>query len=132
MKNAIEISKKEALAQIAESKGLDELIKPLTREVHLFDTFIAGTTYLKDKEVLTETKEGDKLALRREGDNKFDDNAILVLTAEGKKVGYIPEMDNVIFARLMDAGKMLMAKVTGIKEKGSFTQIGIGIYLVDF
>lgn len=132
MKNAIEISKKEALARIAESKGLDELIKPLTKEVHLFDTFIAGTTYLKDKEVLTEIKEGDKLALRREGDNKFDDNAILVLTAEGKKVGYIPEMDNVIFARLMDAGKMLMAKVTGIKEKGSFTQIGIGIYLVDF
>ena len=132
MKNAIEISKKEALAQIAESKELDELIKPLTRKVHLFDTFIAGTTYLKDKEVLTEIKEGDKLELRREGDNKFDDNAILVLTAEGKKVGYIPEMDNVIFARLMDAGKMLMAKVTGIKEKGSFTQIGIGICLVDF
>ena len=132
MKNAIEISKKEALAQIAESKGLDELIKPLTREVHLFDTFIAGTTYLKDKEVLTETKEGDKLALRREGDNKFDDNAILVLTAEGKKVGYIPEMDNVIFARLMDAGKMLMAKISTIEKRGSFYKISIGIYLVDF
>lgn len=46
--------------------------------------------------------------------------------------GYVPEKDNVVFARLMDAGKMLMAKIEKIDKKGSFTQITIGIYLVDF
>jgi predicted nucleic acid-binding Zn-ribbon protein len=65
-------------------------------------------------------------------DNKFDSNAVLILTADKKKLGYIPEKDNIIFARLMDAGKMLAAKIKGIEKKGSFTKIAIGIYLVDF
>ena len=49
-----------------------------------------------------------------------------------KKLGYVPEKDNQIFARLMDAGKLLKAKITKIDKKGSFYQISIGIYLVDF
>jgi len=44
----------------------------------------------------------------------------------------VPEKDNIIFARLMDAGKLLKARITGVKKKGSFTQINVGIYLVDF
>ena len=32
----------------------------------------------------------------------------------------------------MDAGKLLAAKIKKIDKKGSFTQISIGIYLVDF
>lgn len=50
----------------------------------------------------------------------------------GRKRGYVPEKDNIIFARLTDAGKLLKAKVTKKNQKGSFTQISIGIYLVDF
>lgn len=119
------------LAAIQTSTDLGELIKPLIREIHLFDTFVAGTTHLKDKSVLDEIKVGDKLTLRRE-DNRFDDNAILVLNADGKKLGYIPERDNLIFARLLDAGKMLSADIKDIEVKGRFTKIGIGIYLVDF
>mgnify|MGYP002859486560 CR=1 FL=1 len=66
-------------------------------------------------------------------DNKFDSRAIMVLTADGKKLGYIPEKDNIIFSRLMDAGKLLSATITEIKERsGNFRQISIGIYLVDF
>ena len=49
-----------------------------------------------------------------------------------KKLGYVPEKDNIIFARLMDAGKLLVAKITKISQKGTYTQISIGIYLVDF
>ena len=50
----------------------------------------------------------------------------------GKKIGYIPEKDNVIFARLMDAGKHLTAKITDISKKGMFPIISIGIYLIDY
>ena len=125
------VIKKEGLVPLVEEKGLGELIKPLTTEIHLFDTYIAGTSYLKDKSVLMETDIGDKLTLRRE-ENKFDDNAILLFTASGKKIGYVPAKDNIIFARLMDAGKLLSATITDMAERGSFTQIKIGIYLVDF
>lgn len=101
------------------------------REIHLFDSFIAGTTHLSDPSVLQEIKVGDKLSLMRE-DNKFDHNAILVLTNEKRKLGYIPEKDNTIFSRLMDAGKLLVAQITKIEKRGNFYQISIGIYLVDF
>ena len=112
-------------------KGLADMIKPLQREIHLFDSYVAGTTHLEDESVLSEVKVGDKLSLLRE-DNKFDDNAIILITDDKKKLGYVPEKDNQIFARLMDAGKLLAAKITKIEKKGSFYQIGIGIYLVDF
>ena len=86
---------------------------------------------LKDKSVLDEIAEGDKLKLQRE-DNRFDSNAILIFTQDNKKLGYVPEKDNIIFARLMDAGKCLSAKIKTIKLKGNFHQIAIGIYLMDF
>lgn len=122
---------KENLVSVIETTGLDSVIKPLSKEIHLFDSYIAGTTYLPDTSVLKNISVGDTLSLQRE-DNKFDSNAILVLNAEKKKLGYVPEKDNVVFAKLMDAGKLLIAKISKIVQKGSFTQISIGIYLVDF
>ncbi|MCR5604952.1 MAG: HIRAN domain-containing protein [Lachnospiraceae bacterium] len=75
---------------------------------------------------------GDKLILQREPENRFDENAILVLDDKKRKLGYIPEKDNIVFARLMDAGKYLIVKIDRMEEKGSFRQINISIYLVDF
>ncbi len=118
------------MISLVQGNELGEMIKPLIREIHLFDSFIAGTTHLDDPSVLKQMKVGDMLTLRREN-NKYDDNAILMLNADGKKLGYVPEKDNIIFARLMDAGKLLKAQITQITEKGSFLQISVGIYLVD-
>ena len=118
------------LVSLVDNHELGELIKPLIKEIHLFDSFVAGTTHLDDKSVLETIREGDVLSFRRE-DNKFDSNAILILNEEGRKLGYVPEKDNLVFARLMDAGKLLKAKIISINKKGSFTQIGVGIYLVD-
>ena len=116
---------------LVDSHELGDVLKPLIKEIHLFDSYIAGTTHLKDPAVLEEVKTGDMLTLKRE-DNKFDDKAILVLNDKGEKLGYVPEKDNVVFARLMDAGKLLKAKITDIEVKGGFHMIRIGIYLVDF
>lgn len=112
-------------------KGIADLIRPLQREIHLFDTFIAGTTYLKDKSVLDGVDAGSRLILQRE-DNRYDEKAILVLDEKRQKLGYVPEKDNIIFSRLMDAGKCLTAKVVNKEQKGSFTQIKISIFLLDF
>lgn len=130
MSNDITIKKKELLEAI-EERSLSDIIKPLVSEIHLFDTFIAGTSYLEDQSVLDEVAAGDKLSLRRE-DNKYDDKAIIVIAPDGKKLGYIPEKDNVVFSRLMDAGKLLMGRITDIDNHGSFRKISIGIYLVDY
>lgn len=131
MANGDLVVHKESLVSVIENKGLDSVIKPLSQEIHLFDSYIAGTTHLKDASVLETIAIGDKLTLQRE-DNKYDSNAIMVLNAEKKKLGYVPERDNIVFARLMDAGKLLIAKINKITQKGTFKQISIGIYLVDF
>ena len=125
------IESTKSLIADAGAGGLGEVLKPLNREIYLFDTYIAGTTYLKDKSVLDTIERGDRLILKRE-DNRYDGNAILVLNAEGKKLGYVPERDNIVFARLMDAGKLLSARIKKVDDKGSFKKVKIEIYLIDF
>ncbi len=130
MSNDLVVEKKDLITAI-EDKSVGEIIKPLVNEIHLFDTFIAGTTHLEDKSVLDEVAEGDKVSLRRE-DNKFDAKAILVLDGKGRKLGYVPEKDNMVFSRLMDAGKLLVGKISGIQMHGTFRKIRMEIYLVDY
>jgi len=118
------------VVSVVTNHTIGEIIQPLIREIHLFDTWIAGTTHLEDKSVLKALQPEEELLLRREN-NAFDSMAILVLNGAKQKLGYVPEKDNVVFARLMDAGKILKAKVGKIQEKGTWTKITIGIYLVD-
>ena len=131
MENELIINKKNMVSLVTDNP-LGELIKPLSHEILLFDSYVAGTTHIKDETVFDEIKVGDKLILQREPENRFDENAILVLDDKKRKLGYIPEKDNIVFARLMDAGKYLTAKVKYYEPKGAFRQISIGIYLVDF
>ncbi len=118
------------LVSLLQKRELGEIIRPLMKEIHLFDTYVAGTSYLEDDSVLEKIRVGDTLSLRRE-DNEYDCNAILVLNSEGEKLGYVPMRQNLVFARLMDAGKLLKARISCITQKGSFTQIDIAIYMVD-
>ena len=131
MANELMNTETRALVSALDQQGIDEILKPLIREIYLFDTNVAGTSYLEDKSVLDEISEEDKLTLQRE-ENKFDRHAILILTEKGKKLGYVPERDNLVFSRLIDAGKLLTAKIKKIEYRGSFTLIRIEIYLVDF
>ncbi len=128
---ANELTKQQqGLVSLVQSHELGDIIKPLIKEIHLFDSYVAGTTHLDDRSVLEQIKVGDMLSLQRE-ENKFDSNAIMILNDAGQKLGYVPEKDNIIFARLMDAGKLLKARISKITQKGSFTQINVGIFLVD-
>ena len=119
------------LVQTIEEFGITDVIRPLVKEIYLFDTYVAGTAYI-DRKVREGVSVGDKVILRREQDNRFDDKAILILTASQDKLGYVPEKDNSVFSRLMDAGKLLTARIKKIDWKGDFSKIEISIYLVDF
>ena len=130
MKNELTVKKGELVTTI-DDLGIGEILKPLVREIHLFDTNVAGTSHLNDETPLYSVKPGDKLTLKREN-NKYDDKAILVLDSEGRKLGYVPEKDNIVFSRLMDAGKLLIAKVNEVKDMDYFFKISISIYLVDY
>lgn len=118
------------LVSVIQNTEFSEFVKPMIREIRLFDSFIAGTTHLADKSPLETAAVGDELTMQRE-DNPHDRHAIMILNSEKKKLGYVPKKDNLVFARLMDAGKILKAKITKIEERRKFKFIRLEIFLVD-
>lgn len=106
--------------------------KPFQKDILLFETYVAGTSYIDGIEDLEEYLEiGDHLEFFREKENIYDENAIEVLNSDHVKIGYIPKKDNIIFARLMDAGKLLFGKIINKEFKGEWVKIEIEIYLKD-
>lgn len=104
--------------------------KPFERDIFLFDTYVAGTTHIEGIEELEPyLNPDDRLEFFREPDNKYDKQAIVIKTTDGVKIGYVPKQDNVIFARLMDAGKLLFGKITSKEKKGSWVKIYIKVFL---
>lgn len=114
---------------INDEKGID-LPKPFERDIYLFDSFVAGTTHVKNIEDLySKLNKDDKLVFYREPKNEYDPQAIRIETIGKEKIGYVPRQDNIIFSRLMDAGKNLFAKVEEKEMRGNWAIIKIRIYL---
>lgn len=104
--------------------------KPFEKDIFLFDTYVAGTTHIEGIEELEQYLNiEDKLDFFREPDNKYDEQAIMIKTVNGLKIGYVPRQDNVIFARLMDAGKLLFGRISAKEKKGNWIKINIKVYL---
>ncbi len=104
--------------------------KPFEKDIFLFDTHIAGTSHIEGIEELEPHLHiGDKLDFFREPDNSYDKQAIMIKTTDGVKIGYVPQDDNLIFARLMDAGKLLFGKITAKEKVQSWIKIDIKVYL---
>lgn len=119
------------LISLLHGKGGDLIIpKPFEREIYLFDTYVAGTSHIEGIEELEPyLKPGDKLDFFREPDNQYDTQAIVIKTGDGVKIGYLPKQDNIIFSRLMDAGKLLFGRITSKENHGKWLKIQIKIYL---
>ncbi|MEY2633554.1 MAG: hypothetical protein RIR00_2208 [Pseudomonadota bacterium] len=71
---------------------------------------LAGSQYYALLEVLPQLKVGDRLDLVREPDNPHDRLAIRV-EWRGRKLGYLPRLENRELARAMDAGERLRGRV---------------------
>ena len=106
--------------------------EPFMREIFLFYTYVAGTSYVEGIEELEPyLKIGDKLSFYREPDNPYDDKAIRIENTDGVKIGYVPRADNPVFARLMDADKLLFGRIKEKSMQGDWLQIRIDIFLQD-
>lgn len=126
------IKKKDGKLAIIPKGNLPEVPSPYRHDVYLFSTYVAGTTHVKDIDLLvTSFLDNEEFTFYREPDNEHDSGAIVVKNKQNKKIGYIPKADNIIFARLMDAGKLLFGRLTGCEVKGKWHKISIDIYLRD-
>ena len=103
---------------------------PFERDIYLFDSHVAGTTFISGiKELEPHLNINDRLDFFREPDNEYDPKAIVIKTVNGVKIGYVPKDDNLIFSRLMDAGKLLFGRITNKEIKGNWVKIDIKIFL---
>jgi hypothetical protein len=107
------------------------LPKPFVQEVDLLNCNIAGTTFLNLKDIEPNLKKNQLLVLKREPKNKYDDKAILILTEDGQKLGYLPQERNEILSRLMDAGKLLFGRLDEKNWVGRWLRLDIQVYLRD-
>lgn len=104
--------------------------KPFERDIFLFDSYVAGTSHIEGIEELEPYLNiDDKLDFFREPDNLYDPQAIVIKNINGVKIGYVPRADNLIFSRLMDAGKLLFGRISHKEMIGKWLKIDIKIYL---
>ena len=99
------------MAKTFERQKLD---LPLGRDIFLLETHVAGLPYHQANIAVPSLVVGGSLILRREPANPHDELAIEILAREGLKLGYVPRHRNPVLARLMDAGKQLLATVASI------------------
>lgn len=101
--------------------GRQKILLPFGRDIFLLETHVAGLPYHQAATALPMLSSGELLTLRREPANTYDELAIEILAVDGLKLGYIPRHRNTVLARLMDAGKQLLATVASIGTDARYT-----------
>ena len=116
-------NKEKKYIEIYDSMHIDEHVK----DIYLSNINVAGTSYVDMSEMYNKLLEGDILYLKRERNNEYDSNAIMIITTEGYVIGYAPKENNTILKNLMDKGKYLYGKIKEISD--DYSNINIEVYL---
>jgi len=114
------------------SFGKDGVLKPFAREIMLIECQIAGMIPRDVKTVEPQLVPGALLPLKREPENPHDPLAIMVFSEAGHHLGYVPRAKTEVLARLLDAGKLLFARLESKSWQGDFLKVAAHIYLRDF
>ena len=132
MSELIKLGGDYGLIDILHNDGTIELTQLFSRETLLWETRIAGTAHLPYiQEVEPQLQLEEELLLRREPENLYDPWAILILRQDQTKLGYVPRGENLILARLLDAGKNLLARLKAKEWQRRWLRLDIAIYLQD-
>ena len=74
-----------------------------TKKEYLLGCPIAGFTYYQGVSMLTDMPLGTELQLKRDKNNKYDPQAIMI-KCKGEKIGYIPRNQNSLIYKLLKVG----------------------------
>lgn len=88
---------------------------------------LAGFQYHHGKALWPQLAIGQSLQLVREADNRYDDRAVRV-EWQGRKLGYIPRLDNAAVSQLLDRGERLEAVIARLaKSSNPWERVGVEI-----
>lgn len=119
------------LALIHGSFGKDGALLPFAREIMLIECQIAGTSHREIAAIEPTLNPGALLVLKREAANAHDALAIMIFDEAGNHLGYVPRAKNEALARLMDAGKLLFARLEAKAWRGDWLKVEVRIFLRD-
>jgi len=129
-----DIIKKEDAGIVSLIHGKDGLTlpKPFSKDTFLFEAHVAGTTHVEGiKELEPFLTEETRLSFFREPENPYDPQAIVIRTAAGAKIGFVPREKNEVISRLMDAGKLIYGAISSKEWVRNWLKITIRVYLSD-
>lgn len=123
------IIKEENSLKFIDKLGMETIIKPLKKEIWLKDCFVKELL-LHGADKLAKLKIGDELTMKRE---KLPYDVLCVaIYDKNVRLGELADYEEGIFARLMDAGKKLIAKVKNIVIMPQYNSLEISIMLIDY
>lgn len=116
------------------------IASPFMREIFLKEKLpIVGMRYQGGiVDLLRGIHLGSRITFIREPENAYDQKAIMALDDQGRKVGYIPRLENAILSALMDAGKTMYGIVSYIPQPGELRLSGppavlyVDLYMREF
>ena len=90
---------------------------------------LAGFQYYGGKILLDEMREGDRLALVREPDNRHDPFAVRI-EWRGAKLGYLPRSDNRDVAEEMDRGTPIAGRIGRLTtDRNPWKRVRVDVYV---
>lgn len=88
---------------------------------------LAGFQYHHGEALWPQLAAGQLLQLVREPGNRYDDRAVRV-EWQGRKLGYIPRLDNAAVSQLLDRGERLEAVIAWLNESSNpWERIGVEV-----
>lgn len=103
--------------------------RPAARRVLIQRSPLAGFQYHHGEALWRRLRVGHPLALEREADNPYDDRAVRI-DWKGRKLGYLPRMENTAVSQMLDRGERLTARITALGESHDpWLRVAIEVWL---
>lgn len=100
------------------------------RRILLQTSPLAGFQYHDGQALWPLLRTGSELQLSREADNRHDPRAVAVLFM-GRRIGYIPRIENTAVSQLLDRGEKLSASVATLEEsRNPWRRVSVAVELV--
>lgn len=94
----------------------------------IYDNYIKGTRYYQKAIEKIDFTAPISPILVREPNNKYDRFAIAI-HVQGRKIGYLPAFENVVIAKMMDAGVEIQLVIIQVLEKNDYIRDCIYVQL---
>ena len=100
-----------------------------TPPIELQRSPVAGFQYHQGEAVWPLLAVGAALDLVREPENAYDERAVRI-DWQGRKLGYVPRIDNAAVSHLLDNGHVVSAKIVALQESHNpWNRVEFALYL---